>query len=60
MPISRILPPMLAFYNHPKTLDDIIDHTVTRVLDQFDIPAENARRWDGDMRNRTPKVHELK
>ena len=45
-----IVPPMPAFYNHPKTVDDIVDHIVARVLDQFALPAEFARRWTGDMR----------
>lgn len=45
-----ILPPMPAFYNHPKTIDDIVDHVVARVLDQFHIPAEFAQRWSGEMR----------
>ncbi|MGL6234069.1 MAG: non-oxidative hydroxyarylic acid decarboxylases subunit B [Segniliparus sp.] len=43
----RIVPPMPAFYNHPETVDDIVDHTVARVLDQFDLPAPRARRWAG-------------
>jgi 4-hydroxy-3-polyprenylbenzoate decarboxylase len=47
-----ILPPMLAFYNHPETLDDVVDHVVARVLDQFSLPVEFARRWDGKMRTR--------
>jgi 4-hydroxy-3-polyprenylbenzoate decarboxylase len=55
-----ILPPMPAFYNHPKTIDDLVGHTVARVLDQFDVPAEFAERWDGKMDNRTPKVREIK
>jgi 4-hydroxy-3-polyprenylbenzoate decarboxylase len=42
-----ILPPMPGFYNHPKSLDDIVDHIVARVLDQFGIAASFARRWDG-------------
>jgi 4-hydroxy-3-polyprenylbenzoate decarboxylase len=42
-----ILPPMPAFYNHPKSLDEVVDHIVARVLDQFDIDASFARRWDG-------------
>ena len=42
-----ILPPMPAFYNKPASLDDIVDHVVARVLDQFDIEASFARRWDG-------------
>jgi len=44
-----MLPPMPAFYNHPKTLDDVIDHIVFRVLDQFGIAAPFAKRWDGHM-----------
>ena len=45
----RIVPPMLAFYNHPKSINDIVDHIVARVLDQFDISAPFAKRWDGHM-----------
>jgi 4-hydroxy-3-polyprenylbenzoate decarboxylase len=44
-----VLPPMPAFYNKPETLDDIVNHTVARVLDQFGIDAAFARRWDGVM-----------
>lgn len=44
-----ILPPMPAFYNHPKTTDDIVDHIVARVLDQLGIVASFAKRWDGTM-----------
>ena len=55
-----ILPPMPAFYNNPQTIDDIVAHTVARVLDQFDMPAEFTERWDGNMNNRTPKVREIK
>jgi flavin prenyltransferase len=42
-----MVPPMPAFYNHPTSLDDIVDHIVARVLDQFDLPAPRARRWTG-------------
>jgi 4-hydroxy-3-polyprenylbenzoate decarboxylase len=45
-----IIPPMPAFYNHPKTIDDIVDHIVVRVLDQFGIAAPFAKRWDGKMK----------
>ena len=48
-----ILPPMPAFYNHPQTVDDIVNHIVSRVLDQFDIPAPFAKRWDGHMQTAT-------
>lgn len=44
-----IMPPMPAFYNHPESLDDMVDHVVARILDQFGIPADFARRWDGEM-----------
>ena len=44
-----ILPPMPAFYQNPKTLDDIVDHTVTRMLDQFAIDVPGAARWSGEM-----------
>jgi flavin prenyltransferase len=44
-----ILPPAPAFYNHPQTIDDIINHIVVRILDQFDIHLDGARRWDGVM-----------
>lgn len=45
-----VAPPMPAFYNHPQTVDDIVDHIVARVLDQFAIAAPFAKRWDGRMR----------
>ena len=43
-----IAPIMPAFYNRPKTLDDIIDHTVGRLLDLFDIDAKMVKRWKED------------
>ncbi|MFF0202706.1 bagremycin/ferroverdin biosynthesis UbiX family decarboxylase BagM/FevK [Streptomyces sp. NPDC005017] len=42
-----IVPPMPAFYNRPESVDDIVDHIVVRVLDQFGLEAAGARRWDG-------------
>jgi 4-hydroxy-3-polyprenylbenzoate decarboxylase len=42
-----ILPPMLAFYNRPKTLDDAINHIVARTLDQFGIDTGLTQRWGG-------------
>lgn len=44
---ASIVPPMPAFYNHPGSVDDVVDHIVTRVLDQFGIEAAGARRWEG-------------
>lgn len=42
-----IFPPLPAFYHHPKTLDEMIDHTVTRILGLFDIHIEDALKWGG-------------
>jgi flavin prenyltransferase len=44
-----ILPPMPAFYINPRTLDEVIDHTVSRMLDQFGIAVPGAHRWAGEM-----------
>jgi 4-hydroxy-3-polyprenylbenzoate decarboxylase len=44
-----ILPPLPAFYNHPRTVDDIVDHTVARMLDSFGLEVQGAVRWSGDM-----------
>ena len=42
-----IAPPMPALYNNPQTIDDIINHSVGRVLDLFDIEAGIVKRWEG-------------
>jgi flavin prenyltransferase len=44
---ASIVPPMPAFYNNPTSIDDLVDHIVTRILDQFDIESPTARRWTG-------------
>jgi 4-hydroxy-3-polyprenylbenzoate decarboxylase len=44
-----ILPPMPAFYNHPQSVSDIVDHTVARILDQFGVEIPEAARWAGEM-----------
>jgi 4-hydroxy-3-polyprenylbenzoate decarboxylase len=38
--------PVPAFYAQPKTIDDIVDHTVGRILDLFDIDHDLVTRWD--------------
>ena len=40
-----ILPPVPAFYNLPKTLEQVIDHTIGRVLDRFDVAHDLSPRW---------------
>jgi len=45
-----IMPPLPAFYHHPQNIQDIIDQTVNRVIDQFSIslPQDLFKRWQGD------------
>jgi len=42
-----IFPPMPAFYDRPTTLDDIVNHTVGRILDRLHIPQDLVREWTG-------------
>lgn len=42
-----ICPPVPAFYNKPTSLDEIINHSITRVLDLFDIETNLIKRWQG-------------
>ena len=44
-----IIPPNPAFYNKPKSINDMVDHIVARVLDQVGITADLTQRWDGKM-----------
>ena len=44
----RIIPPIPAFYNHPKTIQDIIDHQSMKVLDSLGIDNEVGKRWVGE------------
>ncbi len=42
-----IAPPVPAFYSNPKNLDEMVNHTVGRILDMFDLDAKNLKRWQG-------------
>jgi 4-hydroxy-3-polyprenylbenzoate decarboxylase len=44
-----LCPPMPAFYQRPTTIEQLVDHTVMRILDLFEItpPSELSRRWLG-------------
>ncbi len=42
-----IFPPVPAFYNNPKSLDDVIHHIVGRLLDQFGLETPDMSRWNG-------------
>lgn len=43
-----VYPPVPAFYSRPKSLADMVDHTLGRVLDLFEIDMGLVRRWSGD------------
>jgi flavin prenyltransferase len=45
-----IVPPVPAFYHHPKTVDDIVNQTVGRVLDLFGLDTGAVQRWEGGRR----------
>jgi len=49
-----ICPPVPAFYNRPETIDDIVNYSVARLLDQLDIHLDVRNRWAG-MREVAPR-----
>jgi flavin prenyltransferase len=44
---ATLAPPVPAFYHQPHSVDDIVNHSVERVLDLIGLPSPQARRWDG-------------
>jgi 4-hydroxy-3-polyprenylbenzoate decarboxylase len=42
-----LLPPVPAFYHHPRDLEDLIDHTLGRVLDRLGLPQDVVPEWQG-------------
>ena len=50
-----VYPPVPAFYAHPASLEDMVDHTLGRVLDLFGVDLNLVKRWTGDLRR--PKEH---
>ncbi len=42
-----ILPPCPAFYHRPTTIEELVDHTVVKMLDQFGIHLDLVKRWEG-------------
>jgi len=51
-----IFPPVPAFYHRPKTLDDVINQTITRILDQFNIDVNLFERWSDEQMRRHPQA----
>lgn len=43
----QMIPPIPAFYNHPQTIQDLIDHQSMKVMDSLGIPNQQASRWEG-------------
>lgn len=50
-----LLPPVPAFYNRPQTVDDIVNHTVGKALDQFGIPHRLFKRWKETESEQVPR-----
>ncbi|MDR3485208.1 MAG: UbiX family flavin prenyltransferase [Bradyrhizobium sp.] len=46
---GTIMPPVPAFYTKPRTVEDIVDHTVCRALDAFGLEAPGLLRWGEDI-----------
>ena len=45
---ARILPASPGFYHRPKSISELVDHLVFRILDQFDIPRSKKTEWTGE------------
>jgi 4-hydroxy-3-polyprenylbenzoate decarboxylase len=54
---AAIVPPMLAFYHHPETVDDFIRHIVARVLDQLGIENDLTMQWGLTRRLHSDPTH---
>jgi 4-hydroxy-3-polyprenylbenzoate decarboxylase len=52
-----VMPPMPAFYLRPRTIDDIVNQTVARVLDRLALPQDLVPEWTGEV-PRHEGVHE--
>jgi len=43
----QMIPPIPAFYNHPQTIQDLVDHQTMKLLDALRIDNEIGGRWEG-------------
>ena len=43
----HVIPPVPSFYDHPQTIQDVIDHQSMKVMDALKIDNEIGRRWNG-------------
>jgi 4-hydroxy-3-polyprenylbenzoate decarboxylase len=53
---ATLAPPMPAFYHKPQSVDEIVNHSVDRVLDLIGLPSPETRRWDGPHKNAPEKA----
>jgi 4-hydroxy-3-polyprenylbenzoate decarboxylase len=44
---ATVLPPVPGFYHEPRTVDDLVNHTVGKILDQFGVDHSLFKRWEG-------------
>jgi 4-hydroxy-3-polyprenylbenzoate decarboxylase len=49
-----VLPPVPGFYTRPRSIDELVDHTIVKILDQFGLHVELVPRWTGLP---TPSAH---
>lgn len=45
----HIIPPIPSFYNHPRTIQDLIDHQSMKVMDSLGITSHFGKRWQGEV-----------
>ena len=45
---ARVMPASPGFYHRPQSIEELVDHLVFRILDQFGVPHSTATRWRGD------------
>jgi 4-hydroxy-3-polyprenylbenzoate decarboxylase len=43
-----LVPPLPAFYHRPQTLDDIVNQSINKALDQFGVELDLFKRWTGN------------
>ena len=49
----RIIPAMPGFYYHPRTIDDLIEHFIHRLMDHLGVAHEQQTRWEGSKKKRS-------
>ncbi|MCH4008682.1 UbiX family flavin prenyltransferase [Companilactobacillus sp.] len=43
----QMIPPIPAFYNHPQTIQDLVDHQTMKIMDSLGIHTDDGSRWEG-------------